>query len=80
MPGPPGVWYWVMRPGEGTKVTGFSALMRHSIACPRFTMSRCRKRSFRPAATRICSCTMSMPVTISVTGCSTCTRVFISMK
>ena len=24
--------------------------------------------------------TMSMPVTISVTGCSTCTRVFISMK
>jgi hypothetical protein len=33
-----------------------------------------------PAATRICSCTMSMPVVISVTGCSTWIRVFISMK
>ena len=29
---------------------------------------------------RICSCTMSMPVMSSVTGCSTWTRVFISMK
>jgi hypothetical protein len=38
------------------------------------------KGSFSPAATRICICTMSMPVTSSVTGCSTCTRVFISMK
>ena len=33
-----------------------------------------------PAATRICSSTRSMPVIISVTGCSTWMRVFISMK
>lgn len=31
-------------------------------------------------AMRICSLTMSIPVVISVTGCSTWTRVFISMK
>ena len=34
MPGPPGAWYEVMRPGEGTNVYGSSALMRHSIAWP----------------------------------------------
>ena len=33
-----------------------------------------------PAATLICSRTRSMPVTNSVTGCSTCKRVFISRK
>ena len=33
-----------------------------------------------PAATRICSSTRSRPVTSSVTGCSTCRRVFISRK
>ena len=33
-----------------------------------------------PAAMRICSRTRSMPVTASVIGCSTCRRVFISMK
>ena len=38
------------------------------------------RRAARPAAIRICSFTMSMPVTISVTGCSTWRRVFISMK
>src|SRR5664279_2648901 len=80
MPGPPGAWYDVMRPGEGTNVYGSSALIRHSIAWPFFTMSRCRNRSLRPAAMKICCCTMSMPVISSVTGCSTCTRVFISMK
>ena len=48
MPGPPGAWYDVMRPGDGTNVYGSSALMRHSIAWPRFTMSRWRKRSFVP--------------------------------
>ena len=34
----------------------------------------------RPAATRSCHSTRSCPVIISVTGCSTCSRVFISMK
>ena len=33
-----------------------------------------------PAADRTLCATMSTPVLISVTGCSTCTRVFISMK
>ena len=33
-----------------------------------------------PAATRSCHSTRSRPVIISVTGCSTCSRVFISMK
>jgi propionyl-CoA carboxylase alpha chain len=33
-----------------------------------------------PAAIRICSRTRSTPWTSSVTGCSTCKRVFISMK
>ena len=33
-----------------------------------------------PAASRICQAAMSMPVTSSVTGCSTCRRVFISKK
>jgi hypothetical protein len=32
------------------------------------------------AATRSCSATRSMPVSISVTGCSTWIRVFISRK
>ena len=38
------------------------------------------KLSGSPAATRICSFTRSKLVTISVTGCSTWIRVFISMK
>ena len=38
------------------------------------------KESGSPAATRSCSLTMSIPVTISVTGCSTWRRVFISRK
>ena len=33
-----------------------------------------------PVATRNCSRTRSRPVTSSVTGCSTCSRVFISRK
>ena len=31
----PGKFNPVMRPGDGAKVSGFSALMRHSMACPR---------------------------------------------
>jgi len=33
-----------------------------------------------PAAIRSCAFTMSMPVTSSLTVCSTCKRGFISMK
>ena len=39
-----------------------------------------RSGSGSPAATRSCHSTRSRPVIISVTGCSTCSRVFISMK
>ena len=40
----------------------------------------CVKGSGSPAATRNCARTRSTPVTHSVTGCSTCRRVFISRK
>ena len=40
----------------------------------------CWNGSFSPAATRIISSTRSRPVISSVTGCSTCRRVFISRK
>ena len=79
VPGPPGRWNVLSGPGLGAKVSGCSALTRHSMAWPRgfkpFGIS-----SFRPIATSICIFTRSMPVTISVTGCSTWMRVFISMK
>src|SRR3954471_14219711 len=54
--------------------------MRHSIAWPRSSMSSCLTVSGSPAAARMPSRTMSMPVVISVTQCSTWTRVFISRK
>ena len=68
-------------PGAGAKFfDASSALMRHSIAWPRSTTSSWATDSGSPAAIRICSRTMSIPVTSSVTQCSTCTRVFISRK
>jgi hypothetical protein len=50
------------------------------MAWPRISIWRWVNGSFSPAATMICVFTMSTPVIHSVTGCSTCTRVFISMK
>jgi hypothetical protein len=44
------------------------------------TTSAWLKPSGSPAAIRIWSTTMSMPVSISVTGCSTWIRQLISMK
>ena len=52
----------------------------HSIEWPWKGMSFCVRVSSEPAATRICSRIRSMSVIISVTGCSTWMRVFISMK
>ena len=40
----------------------------------------CVSGSVSPAATRNCHSTRSRPVIASVTGCSTCSRVFISMN
>ena len=53
------------------KVIGFSALIRHSIACPFILTSSCLNDKGRPAAILICSLTRSMPVIASVMGCST---------
>ncbi len=50
------------------------------MACPVMVMFLCLKASFWPEAIFICSFTISIPVTSSVMGCSTCTLVFISMK
>jgi hypothetical protein len=67
-------------PGLGWKLrAGSSAFTRHSITWPRSGGSSLTRIS-SPAATRICSFTRSTPVSISVTGCSTWMRVFISMK
>ena len=80
-PGPAGSRYRSILPGAGAKfLEASSALMRHSIACPRRTTSSWRIDSSSPAAARMPSLTMSTPVVISVTQCSTCTRVFISRK
>src|SRR3990172_5121337 len=46
----------------------------------RICMSSCWYCSFSPAAMSNCCRTISTPVIISVTGCSTWMRVFISMK
>ena len=70
-----------MRPGDGAKLTGSSALMRNSMACPcGRTCARFGTDRRLPDAIRSCSRMRSMPVTSSVTGCSTWMRVFISMK
>ena len=70
----------MIRPGDGANVTGSSALTRHSMAWPRGLHVWSRSFSGSPAASRICSRTRSMPVTILGDGCSTWMRVFISMK
>ena len=68
-------------PGLGMNpFSGSSALIRHSTECPAKEMSSCRS-SVRPVEAIVsCSATRSTPVTNSVTGCSTCRRVFISMN
>ncbi len=57
-----------------------SAYRRTSIAWPEGRMSADSMPSGSPAAIRSWSATRSRPVTSSVTGCSTWSRVFISMK
>jgi len=55
-------------------------VIRHSMLWPAGLTSSCLRLSDSPAASRICSFTTSIPVTISVMACSTCIRVFISRK
>ncbi len=76
------------RPAEGRKSTrepssatrAVSAHSRASTACPVSATASWRSGSGCPAAIRSCHSTRSSPVTSSVTGCSTWSRVFISMK
>ena len=71
----------VIVPGLGRKsASGSSAFTRTSIAWPASVTSACFSRSGRPSAIASCSATMSMPVTASVTGCSTWTRALTSRK
>ena len=69
-------------PGVGAKSrSGLSALIRASIAWPRISHLLLGDRQRRsPPAIRSCSRTTSTPVTISLTGCSTCRRALISRK
>ena len=64
----------------GSRRSGSSALIRNSMAWPRTSTSAWLKPSGSPAAIRIWIATRSMPVSISVTGCSTWIRQLISMK
>ena len=68
-------------PVEGKNVLGSSAYTRASTACPSSATTSGRIAPSRsPAADRIIAATRSTPVTISVTACSTCSRVFTSRK
>src|SRR5258708_24794244 len=49
---PPGAWNVVMRPADGTKVSGSSALIRHSMACPDGIIAPVASSIFSPAAMR----------------------------
>ncbi len=79
-PGPPGMIHSRMGPGEGAKfLSGFRASMRARWRSPS-TVRGCRHGCRSPAATSSCCFTKSTPVMSSVTGCSTWSRAFISMK
>src|SRR5690554_3188018 len=80
------------RPGSGSRYScswplagrkswsGSSAYSRTSIAWPCRGICCWVSGSGSPRAMRSCHSTRSSPVMASVTGCSTCNRVFISMK
>jgi len=54
--------------GEGRKLTGFSALTRHSMEWPLMTTSCCVTGRSPPAGDAICSSTRSISVIISGDG------------
>ena len=75
-PAPDGTSSTSTRPVAGRKPwKGSSLVMRHSTAWPSRRTSSWPKERASPAATRNCHSTRSIPVTSSVTGCSTCSRV-----
>ena len=63
---------------EGLGILGVDAALDGVAA--ELDRARRRRSSFSPAAMRICALIRSTLVTISVTGCSTWMRAFISMK
>ena len=82
---PPGGRYTSTLPKSGAKfICGSSVVMRHCMAKPCTTMSSCEwmpmSARVAPPAMRICDCTRSIPVTSSVTVCSTWMRGFTSRK
>ncbi len=75
----------VQPPGRGQpvagRVLGVEPGLDRMAAGTRSPPPRAPRRGrAAPAATRSCNRTRSSPVTASVTGCSTCSRVFISRK
>ena len=78
-PGPAGRRNQRIRPGAGANwLSGSSALRRASMAWPDAAGGSPPRRP--PRATSIWSLTRSSPVVSSVTGCSTWSRAFTSMK
>ena len=82
---PPGGRYTSTLPKSGENdIWGSSVVMRHCMAKPWTLMSSWDlmpiSSRVAPPAMRICDCTRSMPVTSSVTVCSTWMRGFTSRK
>ena len=77
----PGIRYAAIRPVEGrnsrARILGIEPRLDRMAARCHFLLAQ---RQSSPAATRSCHSTRSRPLIISVTGCSTWSRVFISMK
>ena len=80
-PSPAGTFQCSTRPACGAKpLNASSAHSRASIAWPCQRICSCCSGKGSPRAMRNCHSTRSSPVMASVTGCSTCSRVFISRK
>ena len=80
-PGPSGGTKRVTVPGAGQKAARRILRVDADLeGVPATCVARPVAASGSPAAIRICSRTMSIPVTSSVTGCSTCSRQLTSMK
>ena len=76
--GPDGSRYAVIRPGPGRKLRGILGV---DPALDRVAHgTHVRQVELLAERYLICIATRSSPVTISVTVCSTCSRVFISRK
>ena len=80
-PGPDGIFTSEINPVDGAKSRNVSsAFILHSIAHPFTFKSFCLNGISFPLAISICSFTRSRPETSYVTGCSTWSLAFISIK